>query len=246
MKKIIVLMIMILIVSGISLSGCSGGGGNDGEEVVKNEETVTDEEDDYSDGEEVTKDFDSDAILDQIKIEKLGSYERKFSNTTYRGYAIVAKNESEYDINLSATFIFKDKNKDLINSIDSDEYSVNAGGSMLIYVNDEMEPFEDVEVELDVSEPYSKVLSGELKTKSTLRKDKVVIQLTNNSKKDAEYARVLCAFMSGDKLVDCNYEYCMNDDDILPAGKTRTCSLDWMGKNVDTVKVFAEGREATE
>jgi len=237
MKKLLLFMIVCLTLS-ITLYGCSGGNSKDesGEETVTTEEEVESEE-------ESEDEFDSEAIAKQIKITKLGSFTRDYSNELDRGYAAIAKNESDKAISLSATFVMKDSEGKPVGSVESEQMNVPAGASTLLFGCDEMGKYKTVEIELDVSEPQYEVLSDKLETESTLRSDQVIVQMKNTSDKDVEYACAVCAFLRGDKVVDCGEVYCTNDDSILPAGKTKTGTYDWINEEkVDKVKVFADGR----
>ena len=98
-------------------------------------------------------------------------------------------------------------------------------------------------MELDVGEIESYLPAKHLKTKSTLRSDQVIVEMTNEGKEDVQDANASVAFFKGNKLIDCKSDYCTNDDSVLEAGKTRSVSIEWTdaGKSVDKVKVYADG-----
>jgi len=232
MKKTIV---MVLIMSLLFITGCSGGSGTESVETSDGTtETVTD-----NGVETATQSFDEEKIKSQLEITELGMYVQPFSNTTCYGYAVEVKNNSDQDIVLSCQVNFYGSDGSPVGSEDSMNSYVNAGVTTLLYADGRMEKPDKAEMEIFVKEPTHAVLSNQMTTESTLRSDKVIVEMTNNSDMDSEFACAHVAFYKGDELIDCEDCYCINDDNILEAGNTRMGDVGWIGDAaVDTVKVY--------
>lgn len=232
MKKALV---MVLLVSLLFVTGCSGGSGAEptetsdgGTEVVTNDGVET-----------ATQSFDVEKIKSQLEITELGMYVQPFSNTTCYGYAAEVKNNSDQDIVLSCQVNFYGSDGSPAGTEDSMYSYVNAGGTTLLYADGRMDEPEKAEMEIFVKEPNHAVLSNQMTTQSTLRSDQVIVEMTNNSDQNARFACAHVAFYQGDKLIDCEDAYCINDDNILEAGNTRMGDVKWIGDaTVDTVKVY--------
>ena len=183
--------------------------------------------------------FDAEAIKKKIKLTEVGSYTQEYLNATERGYATLAKNNSKQDIILECSITFYGGDGEPVATADSNKYYVNAGGTALLFADDEMEQFEKADVELKVEKPYYAVLSDQMDVKKTLRSDKAIITMKNKSKMEAEPAGVAVAFYNGDKLVDCQYVYCSDSDDPIEIGGSATEDVEWIGNSsVDSVKVY--------
>ena len=232
MKKILTVALCICL---MLITGCAGGSGTDSSETNDGStEVVT------NDGvETATQSFDVEKIKGQLEITELGIYVQPYSNTTCYGYAAEVKNNSDQDIVLSCQVNFYGSDGSPVGTEDSKYSYVNAGGTTLLYADGRMDEPDKAEMEIFVKEPKHAVLSNQMTTQSTLRSDQVIVEMTNNSDKDAEFACAHVAFYQGDKLIDCEDAYCINDDNIFEAGNTRMGDVKWIGKaEVDTVKVY--------
>lgn len=232
MKKIILATMVICL---LFVSACAGGNGSDTADSSDGTvETVT------NDGvETATQSFDKEAIKSQLDITELGFYVQPFANVTDYGYAAEVKNNSDQDIVLSCEVVFYGSDGAPVGTEKSLGFYVNSGGTALLFADGSMDEPEKAEMEIFVEEPDRYVLSNKLETKSTLRSDKVVIEMTNNSDMDAYLSGAAVAFYEGDKLIDCENCYAGNDDSILEAGNTRIGDVGWIGNApVDTVKVY--------
>jgi len=239
-KKIVAFMVICMLL--IAVTGCSGGSGADSTESSGDSvETVTNEG-----VETATQSFDEEAIKSQLEITELGMYVQPFFNTTCYGYAAEVKNNSDQDIVLSCQINFYADDGSPVGSEDSMNSYVNAGGTTLLYADGDMEKPAKAEMEIFVKEPDHAILSNQMTTESTLKSDKVIVEMTNNSDLDAEFACAHVAFYNGDELIDCEDCYCINDDNILEAGNKRMGDVKWIGDaKVDTVKIYpnAEAEE---
>lgn len=236
LMKYSLIIVLVLALSLMLMTACSN---DSASEDMGATNDVTSDDGAKGDDQNNEKPFDIEAIKENIEITEIGPFTENYINATERGYATLAKNNSDQDIVLKCSMIFYGEDGEPVAKADSMNNYVKAGGTALLYACDEMEPFGKADVELIVEQPNYTILSDQMDVKETLRSDKVIFEMTNKSNMDAEPAGAAVAFYNGDELVDCRYVYCTKHDDPLEAGGTVTEDIDWIGNSsVDSVKIY--------
>lgn len=249
MKRILLLMLCVMLT--IMIVGCSSGISPEEYYAVVSErdalkeqvealmqqsgETEVSGEDSIA--EETSKEeFDSESVLKQLKIT-----EYHFKNDYWNFACLEIKNDSPYNLNISANVNFYDEDKNLIGAKDDEQGAVESGYSTILYFMPD-EDYSDMEYELNVSEEeYFECVQSNLSYKATEAEDKVIVSVTNNGDKAAEFVKAYVLFFKGDSPVGFSSNYVMDDDDELKPGKTISQEMDCY-EEFDSYKVFLSGR----
>lgn len=161
--------------------------------------------------------------------------------------ALVVKNNSPIDCSLSVDVSMKDQDGNLIGAKD-DEIGVFGAGEEACFLFDNDEGFASFEYEytadeLDYYEPVCKDLICEAVT----AKEKVIVTVTNNGAKTAEWVTADVLFMKGEQIVGTNYSYIGDSDSEIKPGQKETEEIgDWGAKGYDSVKIYLQGRSESE
>lgn len=199
-----------------------------GETEVSGEDSVA---------EETSKEeFDAESVLKQLKVT-----EYHFKNDYWNFAFLEIKNDSPYNLDISADANFYDKDKNLIGAKNNEQEAVESGCSTLLYFMPD-EDYSDMEYELNVSEEeYFECVQSDLSYKVTEAEDKVILSVTNNGDKPAEFVEAYVLFFKGDSPVGFSSNYVIDDDSELKPGKTLNQEMDCY-EEFDSYKVFLSGR----
>lgn len=187
--------------------------------------------------EPVKERFNSDTVLTQLDVT-----EYSYGNDWWNYAFLVIKNNSEYDLEISADVRFYNEAGELVGAKSSSENAFEGGTETLLYFMPD-EAFERMEYELTVSEEkwYDGVVS-DLSYEMSPAKDKEIVSVTNNGDGDAEFVKGYMLFFSGDSVVGFDSAYFVDDDSELKAGKTISEELD-CHEEYDSVKLYLTGRK---
>lgn len=179
--------------------------------------------------------FDEEAVLSKLEVTKYSYSVRSFH------YAfLVIKNNSEFDLDISAEMKFYNDGN-LVGSRSTSQEAVEAGTETILWTMPD-EAFTDIEYTLEAKEEsiYECVIS-DLSYETTSAKKKEIVSVTNNGTEAAEFVAGYALFFEGDTLVDFDDTYFTDDDSEIKPGKTITEELK-CSQNYDSVKIYFTGR----
>ena len=228
MKKIFICVIALLLFAGCSQgekssTGNTGatGGGSVSVDVKKKLENKPK--------------FDSKKMLEGLETTAY-TWNTKYDNCL----ALVVKNNSSMDCELNVSVSFKDTDGNLLGV---KEDSVNAFGKNgeICFVFDNEEAFASYEYEYSVDElDYYEAVNADLTCEATPAKDKIIVSVTNNGSKIAEWVTATALFMQGDQVVDSSYGYVGDSDSEIKPGNKSTEEIHCF-EDFDNVKVYLSG-----
>lgn len=180
--------------------------------------------------------FDEEKVLSQLEVTEY-SY-----NTTIWQYAFMTiKNNSEYEIKISAAAKFYNANDELIGAESADERPVAPGAEIILYfMPDEKYARMEYELSVDEDKRYESAVF-DLSYESTSAKEKEIVSVTNNGSEAADFVQCYALFFLGDQIVGYDSSYFTDDDYELKPGKTITKEFDCYNE-YDSVKFFFTGR----
>ena len=179
--------------------------------------------------------FDEEAVLSKLEVTKY-SYSTKYWHYAF----LVIKNNSEFDLNISAEMKFYNDGN-LVGASSTSQEAVEAGTETILWTMPD-EAFTDIEYTLEAKEEsiYECVIS-DLSYETTSAKKKEIVSVTNNGTEAAEFVEGYVLFFEGDTLVDFDDAYFTDDDSEIKPGKTITKELE-CSKNYDSIKIYFTGR----
>lgn len=179
--------------------------------------------------------FDEEAVLSKLEVTKY-SYSTKYWHYAF----LVIKNNSEFDLDISAEMKFYNDGN-LVGASSTSQEAVEAGTETILWTMPD-EAFTDIEYTLEAKEEsiYECVIS-DLSYETTSAKKKEIVSVTNNGTEAAEFVEGYALFFEGDTLVDFDDAYFTDDDSEIKPGKTITKELE-CSKNYDSVKIYFTGR----
>lgn len=181
--------------------------------------------------------FDEEAVLSQLEVTE---YHYK---TDWNNYAfLVVKNNSEYDLRISAAAKFMSKEDALVGADDGSEEPVQAGTETIIYVTSDTK-YDHITYELEASpSEYYQGVVKDLSYETTAGKKKAIVTVTNNGEDAAEFVQGYALFFKGDKVVGFDSSYFTDDDSQIKPGKSITKELSAYTK-YDNVQLYFTGRK---
>ena len=97
---------------------------------------------------------------------------------------------------------------------------MNPGQEIILdFYNEDSFASYEYTISVDLETYYGPILS-KLEKEVTITDSKVILAVTNNSDKAAEFVQYTVLFFSGDTVVDYGWGYCTDDDSEIKAGKT--------------------------
>ena len=223
MKKALLLILACVFL----LSGCIS---------IEVEEPVGGETVEISATEKVVESkFNEATVLSQLEVT-----EYSYKNIWHYAFLVIA-NKSEFDIEVSVSVKFYDKNGDLVGAKDGTESAFESGTEIVMYFMPD-EAFDKMEYELSVrEEDWYECVVSDLTYESTTAKKKEIVSVTNNGTEAAEFVEGRALFFKNGKVVGFEWIYFTDDDYELKPGKTITREMDCYEK-YDSVKFFFTGR----
>lgn len=185
---------------------------------------------------EPTDAFDEETVLSQLEVTEL------FYHNNYWNYAfLVIKNNSEYDLDISAAVKFYNSVGELIGAEDGSESPIGVGQEVILYFMPD-ERIASMEYELSASEEdWYESAVNDLTYESVPAKNKEIMSVTNNGTETAEFVQGYALFFKGGQVVEYSSAYFVDDDSELKPGKTVTKELSCY-EDYDSVKFFVTGR----
>ncbi len=191
------------------------------------------EYDDYEDSSETEIDPDSVTVVAEYTLpDSFGWYTRHY---------YVVRNDGNVAVDVSTNTVAYDADGNVVSSADGTLSALAPGCVALFY-----EAFEtDAEVSsydpvFSVRETYYIPVMQDLSIERTDIKGGAVVKVTNNGEIDAEFVELTALFFMDGKLVDTDYTYCTNDDNIIPPGQTISAQLDSY-EEFDTMEIYMSG-----
>lgn len=180
--------------------------------------------------------FDKETVLNELQVSQF-KYSSKFANYAF----LTIKNNSEYNLNITANVTFYNESGALIGAKSANEEAVESGYDTILYFMPDEEFFR-MEYELDVSEEkhYDCVIS-ELSFEETEAKNKIILSVTNNGKEAARFVEASVLFFNGNSVVGFSQNYAVDDDSELKPGKTIIKEMDCY-EAFDSYQIFLSGR----
>lgn len=168
-----------------------------------------------------------------------------YQSSWYAYHYIVIKNNFSSTIDVSTTSFAYDSDGNLISVDDASEEAIGSGCTSIIReAFDTEETVAKVETEISgsVSKYYESVLQDLSYTKTDI-KDGVIVQVTNNGSKPADFVEAYVLFFAGDKLVYENSSYFIDDDSEIKPQKTISKQINSY-KDFDRVEIYLTGRRS--
>lgn len=168
-------------------------------------------------------------------------YENTIGDTLY---FIIVTNNSDTDASISANGTAKDSDGNSIGADDMDIDILGAGETSIGYFYfDGVTGIDKVEykIKYDDSPYYSPVINN-LSIDQTLNDKNVILSVTNNGDKSAEFVEVYALFMDSDNnVIHYDSTYITDDDSEIKSGDTISSQLDCY-KGYDHVEIYYTGR----
>ena len=181
--------------------------------------------------------FNEEDVLSKMEVKDLW-----YSNDYWNYAFLTIKNNSDFNVDVSASVKFYDEAGKLIGAQDADQKAVESGYSTILYFMPD-EKFAKMEYELDVNETkrWDCVLS-DLSYEAVEAKNKVILSVKNNGEEAAEFVQAYVLFFNGDNVVGFAQNYMTDDDSELKSGKTVSKEMDCY-EYFDSYQVFLSGRK---
>lgn len=179
--------------------------------------------------------FNEEEVLSQLKVTE---YHYK---TDWYNYAfLVVKNNSEYDLELSAAVKFLDGEDKLIGVDDASESPVQAGTETILSLSSDAK-YDHITYELGAGiAEYGEGVVSDLSYEAEKGKKKEIVTVTNNGEDPAHSVTVYALFFKGEKVVGHDHAYFTNDDFEIKPGKYVSKELE-CSKKYDAVKFYLTG-----
>lgn len=168
-------------------------------------------------------------------------YENRYGDTFY---FLAITNNSNASVEIGANGIAKDATG---NMIGADDFEIDVLGpgeqSIGYFVFDDVSGVASVDYDINyAASSYYDPVIADLELQYTINNQNVVVSVTNNGDKKAEYVKAYALFFDANGgVVDYDSGYVVDNDNELKPGKTLVEQLDTRD-GFDNVKVFLSGR----
>lgn len=225
-SKSIVAMILAGAMSTALLAGC----GKSGTAVMDGDENGV-----FSSSNSDGASFDASTVA-----SKITTTEYTYEATTFKGYAVVLKNESGFDCDLTVKVDFLDKDGKVVDdSIDEINAFAKDTEVALDFIAEG--DFETAKLTLEAEELtlYS-TITQDLEAKASKKDDEhIEVSVTNNSNKAAKFAEYTALLFKDGKLSTVESGYITDDDYEIKPGATQTKETS-VYYEFDEIKVYAD------
>ena len=182
--------------------------------------------------------FNPDEVLKQLEIKEY-IYE---DNWFPKGFLSI-KNNSAYNIRVSASVKLYDAAGNLIGVQSDDVVAFEAGTeTLLAFYADEKFASMTYELTIEQEDYYGCVVSN-LTYETISAKNKEIVSVTNNGKKAADFVEGYMLFFKNGSVVGFATTYFVDDDSELKAGKTISKEMDCY-EEYDSFLLFFRGRSS--
>jgi len=180
--------------------------------------------------------FNEAEVLKQLEVT-----EYKGEGSYYYYHFLAIKNNSPYDLTLSADIKFYTDSGALVGAENSTEYAFEAGTeTVMAFSPDEAYTITTYELSVEEEDYYDCVVS-DLSYSCVSAKDKEIVIVKNNGDKAAKFVTATVLFFKGDEVVYYSWDYYTDDDSEIKPGKSETREVDCY-EDYDSIKVFLSGR----
>ena len=176
---------------------------------------------------------------DEEVIKNLTTSTYTWKEGSYSYAAIIVKNNSKMDCNLTANIVFKDGEGNVIGADDGYIYALEKNTEACIIVSNETEFASfDYTYEAEKSDFY-KAASSSILCEASTTSDKAILTFKNNGEKEIDSINYHVLFMSGENVIDNSYGFI---SDLAPgATKTEEANFYNYKKDFDNVKIYYSG-----
>lgn len=211
----------------------------------ENDETADSEEDnekirpvtdDETSGE---KAFDAEKIAKAIKVKE---YNHESDSKYSKKYEIayVLENTSDFDLDVQIDAFAYDNKGEIIDKDSSSEACLGAGCKYPFHISFDEKPVKyDYKISVSKSNFSSPVKN--LKYKTNISGENVIISITNNGDLPVDFAEAYVLFMKDGKMVDLRHTYTTDVDSEIKPGNTEVGKVSCT-KDFDDIIVFTMGR----
>ena len=181
--------------------------------------------------------FDAVKVANKIKTVADYRYSTRYSKSVF----VVAKNNSDYTVQLTGKVTFYDEFGGLIGYESESEHAVGPNEEICFRFSNE-DDFSTYKIEWSVKEEkyYSAVCSN-VSIDVTALKDKAIIQATNNGTKAAEFVEYYALFFDKGDFVGYDWGYIVDEDSEIKPGNSEMKEVSCY-ESFDSVKVYISGR----
>lgn len=170
--------------------------------------------------------------------------EHLYSDSYSTQYFLVIKSNANVAVGITANATAKGANGAVLGA-DSMEIDILGPGetSLGYFYFDDVKGVVAVEYELSYdTDPYYTPVIGNLSVEQTINNRNVIVAVTNNGTKPAQFVEAYALFFDGNnKIVETASSYVVDDDSEIKPGKTLVEQLDTYG-SFDHVEVYLTGR----
>lgn len=230
MKKFYLLVITIIFIFGFA--GCSENASEKNSETKGGSGSV-------SVSVNKSKDKEEEIFNDEEVIKNITTTTYTWNEGSYYYAAIIAKNNSKMDCQLTANIVFKDEDGNTIGADDDIIYALEKNAEACFVVSNE-EPFASLDYTYQAEktsfyQPVASKLTCEVSTTA----DKAILTFKNNGEKIINSTEYQVLFMLGENVVDHNWGYV---SDLNPNGtKVEESNYYNSKKGFDSIKVYYSG-----
>jgi hypothetical protein len=236
MKKLIALVLISLLV--VSISSCANGTTNSpGGTNNTVEANAGGENSDNSATKKVVGKFIEEEVISKLDVKTY-----QYTNSIKTSWIfLVIKNNSEFDLNVGVNLTMKDANGNLIGAKSDEQEAFQSGTEIVLsFMNDDKPDKIEYEITAE-EEDYFECVVKDLAVETTLANNKAIVTVKNNGSKPAEFVEGTALFFLGDKLVNHDSSYFVDNENEIKPGKSITKELTSYQK-FDSVKVYFTGR----
>jgi hypothetical protein len=170
--------------------------------------------------------------------------EHLYADSYSTQYYLVVKSNASVAVGITANATVKDANGAVLGA-DSMEIDILGPGetSLGYFYFDDVRGAATVEYELSYdTETYYTPVIGNLSIEQTINSKNVIVALTNNGTKAAQFVKAYALFFdANNKILDIASSYVVDDDHEIKTGKTIIKQLDAY-ESFDHVEVYLTGR----
>ncbi len=158
--------------------------------------------------------FNSSNAIKNIEID---------SNDRGKGVISILKNNYSFPVSLSATIVYYDENDQMLGKSEENNYYFDKGRECVLFFGAPYDKnyndveYERYEIKLSVSETINKKSNvSDIKTKSNIGADNIMIEVTNSGEKATDYTEIYVLFYKNGNLEGCSNQYA----DVKEPGST--------------------------
>ncbi len=179
--------------------------------------------------------FNAEEVIGQLEVTEY-SY-----STDYQDYAfLVIKNNSKFNLSISAAVKFYNDKGELIGAETESESPIGSGCEFVLDFSPD-EEFATMTYEFEVEEEdWYESAVHDLSYETVTAKEKEIVSVKNNGTEAVEFVEVSVLFFNGDDVVDFEWTYFADNDSEIKPGKTITEEIKCY-EEYTSVRIFLTG-----